>query len=98
MRRNTADAYCALPTGDVVKSAVGSGRGTMQIGVMGLGRMGANIVRRLTRHGHACVVYDRDPEPGRALTAEGAVAAIGPADLVKALVAPRVVWVMLPSG
>ena len=44
----------------------------MQIGVMGLGRMGANIARRLMRHGHACVVYDRDPEPGRALAAEGA--------------------------
>jgi 6-phosphogluconate dehydrogenase len=55
-------------------------------------------VRRLTRHGHACVVYDRDPEPGRALAAEGAMAALGIAELVKALAAPRAVWVMLPSG
>jgi 6-phosphogluconate dehydrogenase len=70
----------------------------MQIGVMGLGRMGANIARRLMRHGHACVVYDRDPEPGRALVAEGAAAAANPAELVKTLAAPRVVWVMLPSG
>ena len=70
----------------------------MQIGVMGLGRMGANIARRLMRHGHACVVYDRDPEPGRALAAEGAAAASSPALLVKALAAPRVVWVMLPAG
>ena len=46
----------------------------MQLGVIGLGRMGANIVRRLTRAGHACVVYDRDPAPGKALEAEGATA------------------------
>ena len=70
----------------------------MQIGVMGLGRMGANIARRLMRHGHACVVYDRDPEPGRALAAEGAAAAAELGELVKALGAPRVVWVMLPAG
>ena len=44
----------------------------MQIGVMGLGRMGANIARRLMRAGHTCVVYDRDAEPGRKLAAEGA--------------------------
>ena len=43
----------------------------MQIGVSGLGRMGGNIVRRLMRAGHACVVYDRDPAPGKALVAEG---------------------------
>ena len=70
----------------------------MHIGVMGLGRMGANIARRLIRHGHACVVYDRDPEPGRALAAEGASAAAGVGELVKALPTPRVVWVMLPAG
>ena len=70
----------------------------MQIGVMGLGRMGANIARRLMRHGHACVVYDRDPEPGRSLAAEGAETAGSVGDLVKALGAPRTVWVMLPAG
>ena len=70
----------------------------MQIGVLGLGRMGANIARRLMRHGHACVVFDRDPAPGKALTAEGAMAASGVGDLVKALAAPRTVWVMLPAG
>jgi 6-phosphogluconate dehydrogenase len=70
----------------------------MQIGVMGLGRMGANIVRRLMRRGHGCVVYDRDPAPGRALVAEGAAAAASPAELVKALRTPRVVWIMLPAG
>ncbi len=70
----------------------------MQIGVMGLGRMGANIARRLMRAGHACAVYDRDPEPGRKLAAEGATAAGSVADLVKALSPPRVLWLMLPAG
>ncbi len=70
----------------------------MQIGVMGLGRMGANIARRLMRAGHTCAVYDRDPEPGRKLAAEGAAAAASVADLVKALSPPRAVWVMLPAG
>jgi 6-phosphogluconate dehydrogenase len=71
---------------------------TMQIGVMGLGRMGANIARRLMRAGHGCVVYDREPAPGRALAAEGASAAGSVADLAKALMPPRAVWVMLPAG
>ena len=70
----------------------------MQIGIVGLGRMGANIARRLMRHGHACVVWDRDPEPGRKLEAEGASAVASIADLVEALAAPRVVWLMLPAG
>ena len=47
----------------------------MQLGMIGLGRMGANIVRRLMQAGHACVVYDRDPKPGEALAKEGATAA-----------------------
>jgi 6-phosphogluconate dehydrogenase len=70
----------------------------MQIGIVGLGRMGANIGRRLMRRGHACMVWDRDPEPGRRLAAEGASAAASLADLVEALAAPRVVWLMLPAG
>jgi len=70
----------------------------MQIGVLGLGRMGANIARRLMRRGHACVVYDREPEPGRRLAAEGARATGSLTELVQALSAPRVVWVMLPAG
>jgi 6-phosphogluconate dehydrogenase len=70
----------------------------MQIGVVGLGRMGANIARRLMRRGHGCVVHDRDPAPGRVLVAEGAAAAASAADLVKALGTPRVVWIMLPAG
>src|SRR5215470_9230293 len=70
----------------------------MQIGVIGLGRMGGNIVRRLTRAGHSCVVYDADPKPGAALAKEGATAAASLPALVEALQAPKTVWVMLPAG
>jgi 6-phosphogluconate dehydrogenase len=70
----------------------------MQIGIVGLGRMGANIARRLMRYGHACVVHDRDPAPGRLLSAEGAIPAASSAELVKALEKPRIVWLMLPAG
>jgi 6-phosphogluconate dehydrogenase len=70
----------------------------MQLGMIGLGRMGANIVRRLMRAGHACVVYDRDPAPGRALAAEGARAVESLSALVAALEVPRAIWIMLPAG
>jgi len=70
----------------------------MQIGVIGLGRMGGNIVRRLARAGHSCVVYDADLAPGAALAREGATAAVSVEDLVRTLAAPRTVWVMLPAG
>jgi 6-phosphogluconate dehydrogenase len=70
----------------------------MQIGVVGLGRMGANIARRLLRRGHACVVWDREAKPGRELASEGALAAVSLPELVRALSAPRAVWLMLPAG
>jgi len=70
----------------------------MQLGMIGLGRMGANIVRRLMRTGHTCVVYDRDPAAGQALAAEGAQAVASLADFVSKLTPPRAVWVMLPAG
>ena len=70
----------------------------MQIGMVGLGRMGANIVRRLIRHGHSAAVYDRDTAPGAKLASEGAVAATSLADLVQKLAAPRTLWIMLPAG
>src|ERR1700722_15794775 len=73
-------------------------RGQMQLGMIGLGRMGGNIVRRLMRNGHSCVVYDRDPKPGKALAAEGATAISSLSDFVAALEAPRAIWVMLPAG
>jgi 6-phosphogluconate dehydrogenase len=70
----------------------------MQIGIVGLGRMGANIARRLMRHKHGCVVFDASPEPGRQLAAEGAVSAASLSELVFRLEAPRTVWLMLPAG
>ena len=70
----------------------------MQIGMIGLGRMGGNIVRRLATKGHTCVVYDRAKEAVDALVKEGSTAAAGPEDMVKKLPKPRVVWVMLPAG
>lgn len=70
----------------------------MRLGIVGLGRMGANIARRLMAAGHACVVHDADPKPGAALAAEGAMAVADLAALVAALEAPRAVWVMLPAG
>src|SRR5450631_3493877 len=70
----------------------------MQLGMIGLGRMGGNIVRRLMRNGHECFVYDRDPAPGEALASEGAAAASSLKDLVAAMAAPRAIWVMLPAG
>jgi 6-phosphogluconate dehydrogenase len=70
----------------------------MQIGVIGLGRMGGNIVRRLAKAGHTSVVYDANPAPGAALAKEGATAVTSLQSLVETLQAPRTVWVMLPSG
>ena len=70
----------------------------MQLGMIGLGRMGGNIVRRLMDHGHQCVVYDRAADAVGGLAKEGATGAGGLADLVAKLEAPRAVWVMLPAG
>jgi 6-phosphogluconate dehydrogenase len=70
----------------------------MQLGMIGLGRMGANIVRRLMRDGHACVVYDANPKAAEALGKEGAVAVKSLAELKERLRAPRAAWVMVPSG
>ncbi len=70
----------------------------MQLGMIGLGRMGANMVRRLMRAGHQCAVFDRSPEAVRALTGEGATGADSLDDLVKQLAAPRIVWLMVPAA
>jgi 6-phosphogluconate dehydrogenase len=70
----------------------------MQIGMIGLGRMGANMARRLMRGGHQCVVYDRSPDSVKALAAEGAKAGDSLAALVAGLSKPRAVWVMVPAG
>jgi 6-phosphogluconate dehydrogenase len=70
----------------------------MQLGMIGLGRMGANIVRRLMQSKHDCVVYDQTPAPGLALASEGATNARDLADMIAKLQAPRTVWIMLPAG
>jgi 6-phosphogluconate dehydrogenase len=69
-----------------------------ELGVVGLGRMGANIVRRLMRAGHRCVVYDVNPDAVEALAAEGAEGASSLAELAEKLAPPRAVWVMVPAG
>ena len=70
----------------------------MQIGVIGLGRMGSNIAKRLMRAGHGCVVFDKQAASAQALTGEGAVAASDLSDMVAKLAKPRAIWVMLPAG
>jgi 6-phosphogluconate dehydrogenase len=70
----------------------------MQLGVIGLGRMGANIVRRLTRAGHECVVYDRNGAAMQSLAGKSVTGARDVRDLVGRLAKPRAVWLMLPAG
>jgi 6-phosphogluconate dehydrogenase len=70
----------------------------MQIGMVGLGRMGANLVRRLMRNGHRCVVFNRTRGPVDALAREGATPSDSLRDLVAKLDKPRTAWVMLPAG
>jgi 6-phosphogluconate dehydrogenase len=70
----------------------------MQLGVIGLGRMGANIVRRLLRNGQDCVVFNRSPEKVQQLVEEGAKGAVTLHDFVSKLAKPRAIWLMVPAG
>jgi len=70
----------------------------MQLGMIGLGRMGGNIVRRLMKNGHSCVVYDKSTDAVHEFAGEGAAPSKDLADFVRQLTAPRAVWVMLPAG
>ncbi|MCC7413208.1 MAG: decarboxylating 6-phosphogluconate dehydrogenase [Gammaproteobacteria bacterium] len=70
----------------------------MQLAMIGLGRMGANMVRRLLHDGHECVVHDRSPDTVQALAAEGAVGAASLAELAGKLATPRAVWLMVPAA
>src|ERR1700682_6114869 len=71
---------------------------TMQLGMIGLGRMGGNMVRRLMRAGHQCVVYDVHPPAVKALAGEGATGTDSLAAFVSALKPPRAVWLMVPAA
>ena len=70
----------------------------MQLGMIGLGRMGANMVRRLIARGHECVVFDRSAQTVAELSGEGAVGASSLADLALRLTAPRAIWLMVPAA
>src|SRR5712671_1082232 len=70
----------------------------MQLGMIGLGRMGANMVRRLIKGGHQCVVFDRSPKAVQDLAKDKAVGSASLADLVKKLEKPRAVWLMVPAA
>ena len=69
-----------------------------QLGMVGLGRMGANMVRRLIKNGHRCVVFDQLPKAVKDLTKAKAVGAASIADLVKKLEQPRAIWLMVPAA
>src|SRR5262245_32941672 len=70
----------------------------MQLGMIGLGRMGANMVRRLMRGGHDCVVFDRSPEAVAALVGEGATGAASLKEICTKLAAPRAICIMVPAA
>src|SRR6202046_4606571 len=70
----------------------------MQRGMIGLGRMGANLVRRLMKDGHSCVVYDRSAAAVKTLAGEGSTAAASLEAFVAKLKKPRAVWIMVPAG
>src|SRR5258707_15787909 len=71
---------------------------TKQLGMIGLGRMGANMVRRLIRGGHQCAVYDRSQQAVKELAKEQAIGAGSPGDLIKKLAKPRAIWLMVPAA
>jgi 6-phosphogluconate dehydrogenase len=70
----------------------------MQLGMIGLGRMGANMVRRLQRGGHQCVAFDRSPDAVKDIAKDGARGTTSLADFAKALSTPRAIWIMVPAG
>ena len=70
----------------------------MRIGMVGLGRMGANMARRLLKGGHQVVVFDRSPKPVEELVKENAIAAVDLRDLASKLEKPRAIWLMVPAA
>ncbi|TNG02890.1 MAG: 6-phosphogluconate dehydrogenase (decarboxylating), partial [Gammaproteobacteria bacterium] len=70
----------------------------MKIGMIGLGRMGANMVRRLMKDGHECVVHNRSQGPVEQMVSEGAIGSIDLNDFISRLETPRVIWMMVPAA
>ena len=91
-------AYTVPLTGAAISGGVAAGSWHMQIGMVGLGRMGANMVRRLARGGHDCVVYDADAAAVAGAVGARIVGAESLEGLVSGLVHPRVVWLMVPAA
>jgi 6-phosphogluconate dehydrogenase len=87
-----------VSTEEIRKKHVGERSKPMQLGFIGLGKMGGNMVQRLFKGGHNVVVFDRNPEAVKALTALGATASRSVGEMVSKLSPPRVVWLMVPSG
>jgi 6-phosphogluconate dehydrogenase len=81
-----------------MENSIMKNNATMQLGMIGLGRMGANMVRRLLRSGHDCVVFNRTPQPIKDLVEEKAIGSSSPADLLAKLDKPRAVWLMVPAA
>src|ERR1700740_1091507 len=95
--RGTLPAWRGQFSGEETRSFRRRGE-LMQLGMIGLGRMGANMVRRLVKKGHNCVVFDRSPQAVSDLVKENAVGANSLTDLVKKLEKPRAVWLMVPAA
>ena len=70
----------------------------MELGMVGLGRMGTNMVRRLLKHGHPCVVYDRNAEAVKNVVEAGAIGVDSPTELVRKMARPRAIWLMIPAA
>src|SRR5580765_7594554 len=84
--------------GGMASCRIRRGAASMQIGMVGLGRMGANMVRRLARGGHQCVAYDVNSAAAQALARDGATAAASLDAFVAALSTPRAIWMMVPAA
>ncbi len=91
-------AHPALPQTQIVNGHAPTKENVMQLGMIGLGRMGANMVRRLTKGGHDCVVFDRSPDAVKDLAKGKIVGASSLEDFVKKLKKPRAIWLMVPAG
>src|SRR5437762_1743847 len=98
----TTSISASWPTSDACEERASRSRrrkeNHMDLGMIGLGRMGTNMVRRLQRAGHQCVVYDLHPEAKQALVKEGAVGTTSLEDFTHKLKKPRVAWMMVPAA